>query len=194
MRRATIAAAAASPAQTRRAYSRAIAQGAANTHRTARKERAYGALRLLTLATLRLPDLALYAHLAHVCDDEVAERNVQESPGASLVVLRAVSDISAGALRLAHRALESHGHELDYTVSAWVTQAIDHAGERLDAAPAEHEFVVGVTLELARLATSALTRATAATAEDPMLVPDQIADALGLLLAVYLIASEAGAS
>ena len=178
----------------RRAYSRAIAQGAANTQCTAREERAYGALRLLTLATLRLPDLALYAHLAHVCDDEVAERNVQESPGASLVVLRAVSDISAGALRLAHRALESHGHELDCTVSAWVTPAIDHAGERLDAAPAEHEFVVGVTLELARLATSALTRATAATAEDPMLVPDQIADALGLLLAVYLIASEAGVS
>ena len=193
MRRATIAAAAASPAQIRRAYSRAIAQGAANTHCTAREERAHGALRLLTLATLRLPDLALCAHRAHVFDDELAERADQESPGASLVVLRAVSD-SVGALRLAHRALESHGHELDYAVSAWVTQAIDHAGERLDAAPAEHEFVVGVTLELARLATSALTRATAATAEDPMLVPDPIADALGPLLAVYLIVSEAGAS
>ena len=173
----------------RRACGRAIAQGAANTHCTAREERAYGALRLLTLATLRLPDLALYAHLAHVCDDELAE---EEPLGASLVVLRVVSDISAGALRLAHRALESHGHELDYTVSAWVSRAVDHAGERLDAAPAEHEFVVGLTPDLALVATIALTRATTATPEDPLLVPDQIADGLGPPLAVYLIVSEAG--
>jgi hypothetical protein len=36
-----------------------------------------------------------------------------------------------------------------------------------------------------------LTRATASTASAPMLVPGQIADALGHLLVIYLIALEA---
>jgi hypothetical protein len=45
-------------------------------------------------------------------------------------------------------------------------------------------------LEQARLATLALTRATAATAHEPMLVPGLIADALGRLLVIYLIAVE----
>jgi hypothetical protein len=45
-------------------------------------------------------------------------------------------------------------------------------------------------LEQARLATLALTRATASTANEPMLVPGQIADALGHLFVIYLIAVE----
>ena len=47
-----------------------------------------------------------------------------------------------------------------------------------------------MALEQARLATLALTRATASTANEPMLVPGQIADALGHLLVIYLIAVE----
>jgi len=47
-----------------------------------------------------------------------------------------------------------------------------------------------VALEQARLATLALTRATASTANEPMLVPGQIADALGHLLVIYMIAVE----
>lgn len=45
-------------------------------------------------------------------------------------------------------------------------------------------------MDQARLATIALTRATASTANDPMLVPGQIADALAHLLAIYLVAVE----
>ena len=47
-----------------------------------------------------------------------------------------------------------------------------------------------VALEQVRLATLALTRATASTAHEPMLVPGQIADALAHLLVIYLIAVE----
>ena len=47
------------------------------------------------------------------------------------------------------------------------------------------------SVEQVRLATVALTRATAATATDPMLVPVEAANGLGHLLAVYLIASAA---
>lgn len=45
-----------------------------------------------------------------------------------------------------------------------------------------------MALEKARSATVALTRATAATPGDLMLVPAQVADGLGHLLAIYLIA------
>jgi hypothetical protein len=47
-----------------------------------------------------------------------------------------------------------------------------------------------VMLDQARLARLALTRATASTASDPMLVPGQIANALAHLLAICLIAVE----
>ncbi len=47
-----------------------------------------------------------------------------------------------------------------------------------------------LALDQARLATIALTRATASTANDPMPVPGQIADALAHLLAIYLVAVE----
>ena len=43
-------------------------------------------------------------------------------------------------------------------------------------------------IEQVRLATLALTRGAAAVAEDRMLVPDQPANSLGHLLAVYVIA------
>ena len=45
----------------RNAYAAAVSHGARNTRCAADEERAYGTLRLLTLATLRLPDLFLYA-------------------------------------------------------------------------------------------------------------------------------------
>jgi hypothetical protein len=46
------------------------------------------------------------------------------------------------------------------------------------------------TLDQARLATLALTRATASTANDPMLLPGEIADTLAHVLAIYVIAVE----
>ena len=49
-------------------------------------------------------------------------------------------------------------------------------------------------MEQASLATLALTRATASTANQPMLVPGQIADALSHLLVIYLIAVEVAAA
>ena len=180
----------------RRAYERAVWQGAANTQCSAEQERAYGALRLLTLATLRLPDVTLFAHLAHACELELAERDDGGPQRASVLVLGEMADHATGALRLSHRALETHGRRLSYEIEAWVTCAVDRARDQLararDAADVDDGLEIGVTLEQARLATVALTRATAATEGDPLLVADQIAHGLGHLLAVYLIAREAG--
>ena len=197
LQHAAMAAAAVSPGQMRRGYRQAIWQGEANTQCSAGQERGYGALRLLTLAMLRLPELYLYAHLTHACEDELSEHGEDEPQRASVLVLvlGAVADNAAGALRLAHRALETHGCALHYEIAAWVTRALDRAREQLEhgaAADDDDGLADGIALDQARLAAVALTRATAATSGDPMQVADQIAHGLGHLLAVYLITREAG--
>jgi hypothetical protein len=92
-------------------------------------------------------------------------------------------------MRLAHRALEVHALELWYCAQAWVERALDAAGEALQGSE-EIDGSLPVALDQARLAAIALTRATASTANDPTLVPAQIADALRHLLAIYLIGGE----
>jgi hypothetical protein len=124
-----IAAAAVSRSQVRRSYLRAVAGGVHNTHCSPAEERRYGALKLLALATLRLPDLVLYVHLMHVHHDDGQED--ESDRGAADVVTRAVGDIAAGELRLADRALERPGCDLEYQTSAWVDRALEHAAGEL---------------------------------------------------------------
>ena len=59
-------AARASDAQLRKSYEVALAYGATNTGCRPDEERLYGTLRLVTLAILRLPDLAMIAQLMHM--------------------------------------------------------------------------------------------------------------------------------
>ena len=56
----------------------------------------------------------------------------------------------------------------------------------------EVEADVPVLLNEARRAAIALTRATAATADDRMLLPAELADGLAHLLAVYVLAAILG--
>ena len=93
-----------------------------------------------------------------------------------------------------HRALETHGHAVHYDTAAWIDQVIQHAGRELDDVALDDDAPVPIVIEQARRATIALTRATAATADDPMLVPEQVAAGLAHLLVVYLIATEAAGS
>ncbi len=94
-------AAQATDAQLRKAYGVALARGGSNTGCMPEEERLYGTLRLLTLATVRLPDLAMIAQLMHI--DAAAD---------DPVVLCAAHDVAGGALRLAHHALETHGRDV----------------------------------------------------------------------------------
>ena len=178
----TIASAAADEPQLRHAYRIAVAAGSSNTGCTAEQERCYGVLRLLTQALLRLPDLAVCAYTLYLFDETSGDP----------AIARAVSDVAAGALRLAHRALEVHGRDVGYDTGAWVDRALLVAGvalERTVEAEEEHELAAG--LVEARAATLALTRAAAATVEDRMLVADQLACGLGYLLALFVIARRA---
>jgi hypothetical protein len=99
LQQAVLFAGATSPTQMRQEYLRAVVAGSANTRCTAPEERGYGTLRLLTLAALRLPDLALYAHWAQVCDD----RPDGQARRVCLVILQATADSACGALRLDDR-------------------------------------------------------------------------------------------
>ena len=90
------------------AYERAVSHGATNTLCTPEEESAHGMLRLLTLATLRLPDLYLYGYLLEAVDEDPSVEPVPP------IVASRLGGIAAGALRLAHRALETHAHELGY--------------------------------------------------------------------------------
>ena len=118
--RAVALAATTRQAELRRVYAEAVARGANNTGCTAEVERAYGTLRLLTLALVRLPDLALCAHLLDMVDER------ENDP----LVARATSDVAAGALRLANRALEVHGRDVGYQTEAWIDLALLQTGAR----------------------------------------------------------------
>jgi hypothetical protein len=168
----------ASERELRQAYAAAVSDGADDTWCAAAQERGYGTLRLLTLATLRLPDLFLYAHVAQAF---VENPEVERVPP---VVVDAVRMIAAGALRLAHRALETHSSDAGYETGVWVDRAIEQAGARL-----ARDVDVSVLLDEARRAAIALTRATAATADERMLLPAELAGGLAHLLAVYVLAA-----
>lgn len=166
------------------AYWSALAEGVVNTRCEADRERDLGPLRLLTLAFLRLPDLTLQAHLLDVGDGP--------ADGMLGVVLQGVCDTSAGALRLSHRALEAHADAIGYDPDAW----LEHARERARGAlagiePAWIEGGAAVAQDQTRRAAIALTRGAAATAENGVGVPDEIATALAHLLTLFMIASEA---
>jgi len=167
----------------REAFAAAVLHGADSTWCAAAQERGYGTLRLLTLATLRLPDLFLYAHVAQTFSEDPEVDRVPR------VVVDAVRMIASGALRLAHRALETHASDVGYGTGAWVDRALEHAGARLAR---EVDADVPVLLDEARRAAIALTRATAATADERMLLPAELADGLAHLLAVYVIAGTLG--
>jgi hypothetical protein len=171
----------ASERELRDAYAAAVSHGADSTWSAAVEERGYGTLRLLTLAVLRLPDLVLYAHVAQ------AFREDPEVDRVPPVVVDAVRVIAAGALRLAHRALETHGGEVGYETGVWVDRVLEQAGAWLGG-----EVDVPVLLDEARRAAIALTRATAATADDRMLLPAELADGLAHLLTVYVAAASLG--
>jgi hypothetical protein len=184
LQRAMALAAAADVDELRRAYWLAVAEGEANTVAAPVSERGLGALRLLTLSALRLPDLALQAQLLDLSDDLC--------PIALDCALDAAWGTVTGALRLAHRALEAHAEAIGYGHAAWLEHALAHARRALiDLEPASIEGVPAPTGDQVRRVAVAISRAAAATADDVMCVPDEIATALGHLLALFMVISEA---
>ena len=184
-----VAAAAATPgADVRRACGRAVVRGVHNTRSNARS-----GVRVRHAAAADTEHAATAGPRALRAPAVRRQRRAQRGPS-SAPVGHAVSDVAAGALRLAHRALETHGRAVqDHTV-AWIDRALQRAARALTDVALDADAGVPIVIEQARRATVALTRATAATADDPMLVPEQVATGLAHLLAVHRIATEAAGS
>ena len=181
--RAVAIAAATDETGLRSSYERAVSHGAANTLCTPEEESAHGTLRLLTLAALRLPDLYLYGYVLEAVDEDPSVEPVPP------IVASRLGEIAAGALRLAHHALETHAHDLGYEPDVWVERALEHARAQLSA---DLEGAPRPLVDQARRCAIALTRAIAATAAEAMLVPGELADGLACLLALYLVATTLG--
>ena len=181
--RAVAIAAATDETELRSSYERAVSHGAANTLCTPEEESAHGTLRLLTLAMLRLPDLYLYGYLLEAVDEDPSVEPVPP------IVASRLGEIAAGALRLAHHALETHAHDLGYEPGVWVERALEHARAQLSG---DLERARRPLVGHARRCAIALTRAIAATAAEAMLVPGELADGLACLLGLYLIATTLG--
>ena len=144
-----------------------------------RRSCAYGTLRLLTLATLRIPDLYLYTHLLEALDEDPTIEPVPP------LVTSQLGEIAAGTLRLAHRALETHA-------TRWGMRPGRGSSGRWSV-PARSCAVIPNSSSLTSAAMcDCLTRAIAATAREAMLVPGELADALARLLVLYLIATTVG--
>ena len=180
--RALALAAAVGDVELRRMYATAVACGGSNTGCTAEEERVCGMARLVTLALIRASDLVLSAHLLDMVDED------KQDP----LVARAASDVSAGALRLAHRALEIHSRDVGYETDVWIERALLHAAAELDWRATGEDEGLPVALDEARSATMAIARASEAAVSDRMLVPEQLAEALGHLLTIYALAKAAG--
>ena len=73
---------------------------------------------------------------------------------------------------------------MGYQIGAWIDDALLTAAVELAHEPDE----MPVLIDQVRVATLALTQAAAAIPEDRMLVPDQLANSLAHLLAVWAIA------
>ena len=181
---AIVLAAAADADEVECAYGEAVAEGALSTLGCASCERAHGPLRLLTLAMLRLPELAVQAHM--VDTSESAPDGILD------VILERTCATSAGALRLAHHALEAHAAALGYDAGVWIRHAHDRARAALhELEPTLIEGETAVAQTQVRRVAVALTRAAAATEGDGLTVADEIATGLAHLLALFMVAAEA---
>jgi hypothetical protein len=180
--RALTLAASASPVELGQAYATAVACGGGARAFKAEDEREVATLRLLALALMQLPHLAVCAYTL----DMVADAEVDA------LATETASVVAADVLRLAHDALEADARDVGYRTDAWLEHALVGARLELGAHAEDDCEYVPVALEQARSSAVALSRAAAATAGDRMQVPEELAGALAHLLAVYVLAQAAG--
>ena len=181
--RAVAIAAAIDETELRSSYERAVSHGAANTLCTPEEESEHGTLRLLTLATLRLPDLYLYGYCWRRLTRTLRSSRCRRSSPRAL-----------GRSRRARCGSRTARWRLTPTTSA-TSRACGLSGRWRTLARSYQAILSvrsGPLVDQPRRCAIALTRAIAATAAEAMLVPGELADGLACLLALYLVATTLG--
>jgi len=168
------------------AYSAALSAGGEDVGLWRNKELEVGALGLLVLALMRLPDLSLYCYVVDACDLDASE--CLPAP-----VVARMRVLTGAALRLAYRALESHaltaGEVFEFEATIRLADAYERAAALLDDVAA---MVEGSVLPAqAQFALWALGDAATATAEpDPAVLSERLVEAIAALLALFMVATE----
>lgn len=164
------------------AYSAAVACGSDFTGTTREEERACSAQDLLCMAGAAALDVAM-----------IAQRFEASRTAAGNA--RMMRTAAAGLARLSARALEVHARDTGYDPGAWIERAGEQTGFLLfdDFDPLrDGRRDDGESIVLARAAASAVLTALALAPVDRMGVSEQIAEAIGASVALFMIADAAG--
>lgn len=143
---------------------------------TAEDERLSDADELVALALPPLVRLRAIALLADVCDAPCD------------LLATDMAHVAASTLRLVDRALAAHGRQHGYLTAAWLQDAWHCA--HAEIACTRHECPCPTSCLVDQTA-EALSSAILALPRDRLGVPEALADALGALLVIYLVAAVA---
>ena len=154
----------------RRLYAAAVSRGIDATGWDADTERVQRPIELLAAATLRTPALAA---LAPALAAAAGWQHRDE--------LEVARTVSAGLVRLAHRALEVHGRDVGYDIETWIDEAIVLAGLLTIELRGDPPRVLDHLDEAAEH----LAAAIVAIGADRLAFPDRISRALAGWLACF---------
>lgn len=165
-----------------RAHAAAVSCGSDLTGRNRDDESIFSTQDLLCAAGDAVIELAMAAQLfdAHVVlGVELTEDHA-----------RALRRTASGVARLTARALEIHARDTGYDPEIWFADARDET-ERLMADDRDALFEPSArgVVDLVRMASGEIFSALAATPADRMGVPGHIARALGIAVALFMIAA-----
>lgn len=167
------------------AYAAAIATGGDVVDGGFDDEHAASSHELLCRAGETLIELAMIA--------QIFQAQAQLDPDASSQELRrdarTLRLASARVARLTRDALENHGRDTGYTLDVWLEHAFSET-EMLMTDDVDPLFsgVPGSAIELVRHLSDSLFGALAAAPTDRMGVPERVASAMGVSVALYMVA------
>lgn len=167
------------------AYGAAIAVGGDMVDGGFDDERAASSHELLCLAGATLIELAMIAQIfqaqAQLDPDAVSQELKRDA--------KALRIASARMARLSRNALENHGRDTGYSLDVWLEHAFAET-ELLMTADSDPLFggVETGAIELVRHLSDSLFSALAATPTDRMGVPERVASAMGVSVALFMVA------
>lgn len=165
-----------------RAHAAAVACGTDLTGRSSSDESIFSTQDLLCAAGDAVVELAMAAQLfdAHVALD--LELSDEQS--------RALRQTASGVARLTARALEIHARDTGYDPEIWFADAREETARLMadDRDPLFEPTASGV-VDLTRIVSGEIFSALAATPADRMGVPGHISRALGIAVALFMIAT-----
>jgi hypothetical protein len=163
----------------------AVCYGANDTWGLRETEHQATPINLLTLAIWRLPDISLSTFVVQTLGGGHRDERLE-------AVIAQLKLQTAGTLRLCQRALEVHARNVGYDLGQWSTTIVETMSALLHISHQAASRGEQCSTPLAELrgAIRAICQALAACENDRMAVPEQLSEASGRLLLLFMLASE----